>query len=69
MFQRKKFLDSKNVVQLTDISIKLLKDFSGLFSDFIYGNLNSYMKSLINNVSRVLRASQCLSAQVPFECP
>ena len=44
MFQRKKFLGSKNVVQSTDIPTQLLKVFSAFFSDYIYGNLKESTK-------------------------
>ena len=39
-----KVLDSKKVVQSNDIPTKLIKSFSGFFSDYIYINLNKCIK-------------------------
>ena len=40
-----KMLDPKKVVQSNDIPTKLIKSFSGFFSDYIYINLNKCIKN------------------------
>ena len=37
-----KKLDSKKVTQSTGIPTKLLKGFSGFFSDYLYDNINKW---------------------------
>ena len=51
-------LDPKKVVQSKDIPTKLIKSFSGFFSDYIYINLNKCIKE--ENTLKTLKKQKCV---------